>query len=390
MTRRIDRGRNQPAGSFPLSPLSRRRFLGGMGAAAGVGMLSPALLAACGDDAGSGSAKAVRIENWPIYIDEETVSLFEAATGIKTTYSEDINDNNEYFAKIQPQLSAGKSIDRDVITPTSWLAVRLRTLEWLQELPLDKMANAKNVLPSLQKPTWDPDGRWTLPWQSGMTGIAYNRAAAGRDLGSFADLLKPEFKGKVGMLRETRDTLGLAILATGKDPETISLDDANAAFELLEKAKVDGQIRQFTGNDYQDDLVAGNFVACIAWSGDVAQLALDNTDLRFVIPEEGGMLFSDVMCIPAMGANLDAAAKWMDFVYDPVNAARITASVQYVSPVQGVAEELAKLGGDTAALAESPLVFPDEKILSRLKVFKALSEEEEAAFEERFAKLTGG
>ena len=159
---------------------------------------------------------------------------------------------------------------------------------------------------------------------------------------------------------------------------------------MLEKAKADGQIRQFTGNDYQDDLVAGNFVACVGWSGDVAQLALDNTDLRFVIPEEGGMLFSDVMCIPAKGANTDAAAKWMDFVYDPVNAARITASVQYISPVQGVAEALAKLGGESASLAESPLVFPDEKILSRLKVFKALSEDEESAFEERFAKLTGG
>lgn len=389
MTRQTVPGRNQP--SWTLSEFSRRRFLGGLGAVAGVGALSPALLAACGGDgSGGGSSKALRVANWPIYIDEETVPLFEKATGIRTTYTDEINDNNEYFAKIQPQLSAGKSIGRDVITPTSWLAVRLRTLEWIQKLPLDKMSNAKNVLPSLQKPTWDPDGQWTLPWQSGMTGIAYNRAAAGRDLGSFADLLKPEFKGKVGMLREMRDTLGLAILASGKDPATITFDDANAGFELLEKAKTDGQIRQFTGNDYQDDLVAGNFVACVGWSGDVAQLALDNADLRFVIPEEGGMLFSDVMCIPAKGANTDAAAKWMDFVYDPVNAARITAAVQYISPVQGVAEELAKLGGDSASLAESPLVFPDDKILSRLKVFKALAEDEEAKFEERFATLTGG
>jgi spermidine/putrescine transport system substrate-binding protein len=377
----------------PSTPLSRRRFLRSLGAAAGVGVLSPMLLAACGgddDDGGGGSASDVRVENWPLYIDEETGPLFEAETGRKLVYSENINDNNEYFAVIQPSLSAGKSINRDVITPTSWLAVRLQTLDWLQKLPIDKVPNAKNLLPSLQKPVWDPTGEWSLPWQSGMTGIAYNRDAAGKDLGSFADLLDPAFKGRVGMLKEMRDTMGLAILATGKDPESVTLDDATEAFDLLEKAKADGQIRQFTGNDYQDDLVAGNFVACVGWSGDVAQLALDNPALRFVIPEEGGMLFSDVMCIPANGANPDAAAAWMNFVYDPVNAARITASVQYISPVTGVKEALAKAGGDSATLSESALVFPDDAVLSRLRVFKPLSEDEEAGFEERFAKLTGG
>ncbi len=378
--------------------LGRRDFL--RGAAVGVGALAvgPTVLAACGDDddggsgsgggGGGGGGNALVHSNWPAYIDEESVDLFREETGIDLRYNEDFNDNTEYFAKIQPDLSAGRNPGADIITPTYWLAGRLIGLGWVEEIPFDDIPNADNLVADLRKPAWDPDGRYSLPWQSGMTGIAYNIGATGRELGSFDDLFDPAFRGKIGMLTEMRDTLGLALLAEGKDVTDLTFDDAASAFDRIERAKSDGQIRQFTGNDYMDDLAAGNFVACIGWSGDIAQLALENPDLRFVIPEEGGMRWSDVMVIPTDPANRDNAARWMDYVYDPVNAARIAAYVGYNSPVEGVQEELRK-SPDTAALADSVLMFPDAATLDRLHVFASLDEDEEAEFEERFSAITG-
>jgi spermidine/putrescine transport system substrate-binding protein len=190
------------------------------------------------------------------------------------------------------------------------------------------------------------------------------------------------------MLTEMRDTVGLALLADGQDVTDITFEQAGSAFDRIEQAKNDGQIRQFTGNDYMDDLAAGNFVACVGWSGDIAQLALENPDLRFVIPEEGGMRWSDIMIVPTDPSNLDNVARWMDYVYDPVNAARIAAFVGFNSPVEGVQDELRK-DPETAALADSVLMFPDEATLERVHVFASLDEDEEAQFEERFAEITG-
>ncbi len=390
--------------SMPHTPrraMDRRQFLIRSGALGGAVVLGPTVLAACGDDdddgggsgngsggGGGGGAKALTVANWPAYIDEETVDLFIAETGIDLTYTEDFNDNNEYFAKIQPDLSAGRKIDADIIVPTNWLAVRLIDLGWVDELPLDQIPNKANLVPELANPTWDPEGSYSLPWQSGMTGIAYNASAAGRDLSSMEDLFDPEFKGKIGMLTEMRDTVGLVMLSTGADPAEATMDTASAAFDRIEQAKNDGQIRQFTGNDYMDDLAAGNFVACIGWSGDIGQLALDNPDLKFAIPEEGGMQWSDTMVMPAGTENVDAVAAWMNYVYDPVNAARIAAWVGYNSPVVGVADELRK-DPETAPLADSPLLFPDEETLSALNVFAKLDEEAEAEFDERFSEIIG-
>jgi spermidine/putrescine transport system substrate-binding protein len=386
--------RTPPGLVRPGQPLSRRRVLGGFGALAGIGLLGPTLLSACGGDddegssSGGGGGNALRFDNWPGYIDEETVALFKEASGLDFTYTENINDNNEYFAKVQADLAAGRDIGADIIAPTSWLVARLIDLGWVQELPLDDIPNASNLVSSLQNPTWDPDGKYSLPWQSGMTGLAYNRAAAGRDLTSLEDLFDPAFSGKIGMLTEMRDTVGLMMLLEGEDPAEATYDKASAAFDRIEQAKDDGTIRQFTGNDYMDDLAAGNFIACIGWSGDIAQLALDNPDLRFVIPEEGGMRWSDIMIIPTDAANIGNAAKWMDYVYDPVNAARIAAFVGYNSPVEGVQEELRK-DPETATLADSTLMFPDEATLEKVHVFASLDEDEEAKFEERFSEIIG-
>jgi spermidine/putrescine transport system substrate-binding protein len=371
----------------------------------------PSLLAACGGDddgtttgtgsdgtadlGGGGDPNKLVVSNWPAYIDPTeggvtgSVDLFREETDIDLRYTEDYNDNNEFFAEIQPVLAAGDVLDQDIIVPSYWMASRLRTLEWLDPLPLDEVPNAANLEPDLRNPVWDPDGTFTLPWQGYITGIAYNVAATGRELRTMDDLLDPEFRGKIGFLLEMQDTIGLFLASTGKDPATATFDDATEAFDIVEQATNDGQVRRFTGNDYMDELVSGDFVACIGWSGDIAQLQADEPNLRFVVPESGGMTGNDTMVMPKGAPNRTAAAEFMNWVYDPVNAARIAAYIGYRSPVVGIREELAK-NPDTAALADNPLMFPDEEMLSNLHVFNLeLTEDELLEFDDRYAQITG-
>jgi spermidine/putrescine transport system substrate-binding protein len=384
-----------------MSPLTRRRFLQRAGLALGGVAIAPGILAACGGDdetttTGSGAGTAggggdsLTVANWPLYIDEESVALFREETGIDLTYTEEINDNVTFFARVQPVLNAGDVLDADIITPTFWLTARLLSLGWLDTLPLDEIPNIANLDPSLQNPAWDPTGEYSLPWQSGLAGIAYNIEATGRELRTMEDLLDPEFAGRIGMLTEMRDTVGLWMLHTGKSLENATFDDAAEAFEIIERANADGQIRAFTGNDYQDDLISGNFVANIAWSGDIAQLQLDEPNLRFVVPESGSTLWSDVMSLPKGAVNRSSAAKWMDWCYDPVNAARIASFVGYMSPVVGVRDVLAASDDEfERSLADNELMFPSEETLANTDSWGLLSDEEEAKFDERFAAITG-
>ena len=383
-----------------VSNVTRRRFIGRSGVALGGLALGPSFLAACGSDeetldSGSGSGdvtqdtKSLYFASWPAYIDEETVALFEKDTGIKFNYTEEYNDNNEYFAKIQPLLSKGRAIDPDIIAPTFWMAGRLIGLDWVQKLPLDKIPNASNLNDNLVDPTWDPTGEYTLPWQSGFAGIAYNLETTGRELTSMDDLWAPEFKGKIGVLSEMRDTLGLIAKSLDIDISKPTAKSLQPALDLLAEKVDSGQIRSFTGNDYMDDLSSGSFAACIGWSGDIAQLSLDNPNAKFAIPESGGTLWSDTMVIPTGADGVDAAAEFMNYVYDPVNAARIAAYVQYVSPVKGVQDELRKMGGDSAALADNVLLFPSEESSKNLSSFGQLSDEDEAALDAAFSKIQG-
>ncbi|MBM4009704.1 MAG: spermidine/putrescine ABC transporter substrate-binding protein [Planctomycetes bacterium] len=372
--------------------LSRREFLIRSGALGVAGVSLPALLAACGGGS-SGGGNSLFFDNWPLYIDPSedgavgTVERFNAASGVEMTYTEAYNDNDEYFAKIQPLLGAGQRIEPDLIAPTFWMAGRLISLGWVDKLPLGQMSNLGNLEDNYVKPPWDPTGEFSLPWQAGTAGIAYNIDVTGREIKSTADLFDPAFKGKIGMLTEMRDTMGLILMSQGVDIATISsFDQAAASFDLLAKAKADGQIRAFTGNDYIDDLVSGNYAACVGWSGDVLQLGKDSPNIRFVVPEEGGTLWADVMVMPKGTENVDAVAKWLDFVYDPVEAAQITAYVQYFSPVKGVREEVAKIDPE---LAENPLVFPDTATASRLKSWANLSEDVDAQFADAFSGITG-
>ena len=384
------RRRNRTTGSTP-SGVSRREFLTRGGATLGGLALAPALLSsgsafatAAAQTGGPGGK--VNVLNWPLYIDKLSKKDFTKATGVALKYNEGINDNNEFFAKYQEELSQSKSIGFDIVMPTSWMAARLIDLGYVQKLPLGDIPNAANLAPAFQNPAWDPTGEYSLPWQTGITGIAYNIKETGRELTSINDLLDKKFKGKIGVLSEMRDTMGLLALSEGVDPSTIDFAQAKSSFKKLEKAAKSGQIRRFTGNDYQDDLVAGNFAACVSWSGDVAQLTVENDDLRFVIPDEGGMKWADTMLWVTPSDKGPQVAAWMNYFYDVVNAARLANDIGYISPVAGIEEEIKKLDPEAV---DNPLLFPPVDVQERLHAFGALSAKDEEKFDARFAEIAG-
>jgi spermidine/putrescine transport system substrate-binding protein len=365
--------------------LSRRQFLGRSAMAAGGLAFGSAFLSACkGKEAAV--PKTVRISNWPLYIDQKTTADFSTATGVAVEYSEDVNDNNEFFAKIDEPLKRGQSVDRDVVVLTDWMAGRLIHLGYTQPIPTGPFPNKANLVDSLATVGFDPGRQHSVPWLSGMTGIAYNPRKLGRDLTSINDLFDPKFKGQVTMLTEMRDTLGLVMLGMGVDPASCSTADAKAACDKIKAARESGHIRAFTGNDYADDLAAGNISVAIAWSGDIQGLAADNPDLVWVAPKEGAMLFSDNMLIPKTSDRPDLAAAWMNYVYDPAHSAQIVAGAPYLSPVKGAGAELEKIAPD---LAKSPLVNPPDDLRARLHVFKWLEDAEDQEFNRLFQDAIG-
>jgi spermidine/putrescine transport system substrate-binding protein len=384
------------ARSAHVGGLGRREFLGRAGALAGALAFSPALLAACGgddDDSSSGNGggdRAVSISNWPDYMTDESKSAFERATGLKLTYTEDINDNNDYFAKIRPNLSQGDGIGRDGIVLTDWMASRLiNQVEppWVQKLDAAAFPNKKNLIESLRSPAFDPKRDYSAPWVVGITGIAYNIKITGKEIKTLDDFLTGP--GTRTVLTEMRDTVGIFMSAAGADVEKPTFAAAEPAFDRLEKAVSDGQIAGFNGNEYVNDLGAGNLAAAFAWSGDVAQIALENPDVRFAIPESGGMLWSDTFLVPIGTDRVEQATEFINFFYDPKNSAQLMAGIQYISPVEGVADELTKLGGEAAALVDNPLVVPTDAFLENLSQFGVLDEQEEEKFDNRFSEILG-
>ncbi|MET0578738.1 MAG: spermidine/putrescine ABC transporter substrate-binding protein, partial [Ilumatobacteraceae bacterium] len=392
---------------------SRRAVLVGGGVVA-VGAIGAVLLSGVGggdDDATAGPSEGstdasagggigqgatnVNIINWTEYIDPTaegavgTLDRFGEETGISVNYSETFNDNNEVYGKeFAAYLDAGNNTPWDIAVPTYWMAARLKSKGWIAPLPFNLIPNYENLDPQYLNLAWDRGAKYHLPWQAGITGFAYNASVTGRELKSFSELFDPEFKGKIGQFTEMRDTLGLTMLMQGNDPSTATEDTMNEALDFIDEQTSNGQVRRFTGNDYLQDIENGNFAACVAWSGDIAQSP--NPDVHFVFPEEGAISWFDTMVIPIGAPNGVAAARWMDFAYDPVNAARITAFVQYVSPVVGVREELVKLGGDAAALADSPLLFPDDAVKAQLHVFADLPQDVDQEITDRFVTITGG
>ena len=329
-------------------------------------------LAACGDDTVGGgggdevtTAKAgavtgsLTISNWPGYIDpgkNGTVAEFEKETGVNVDYIEDVNENEGFFGKLQPQLEQGQSGGRSIFVVTDWMAKQMYDLGYLQEIDHDDLPTVfDNLLPTLESPAFDPERRFSVPWQSGMGGIWVDTAKA-PDIRSVNDMFDPKYRGKVTVLSEMRETVPLVMLAEGVDPVEASNEDWLNAIEKIKGAADSGQIRRFTGNDYTEDLTAGNIVAAIGWSGDASLIENENAEWR--MPAEGCSLWSDNMVIPVGAPNTAAAIGWMEFVYQPQVAADITEWVEYISPVDGVKDLLEKRGSE---LAESELTFPSEE-----------------------------
>jgi spermidine/putrescine transport system substrate-binding protein len=336
-----------------------------------VAVLALALgLAACGDDTvgGGGSSEeatvakggpvkgSLTISNWPGYIDpgpKGTVAEFESETGVDLEYLEDVNDNNTFFGKLQPQLEQGESGGRSIFVLTDWMAKQMWDLGYLQEIDhADLPTVFENLAPTLESPSFDPERQFSIPWQSGMTGIWVDTAKA-PEIKSVNDLFDPKYKGKVTMLEEMRDSVPLVLKAEGVDPEEATNEDWMAAIDKVKAAADSGQIRRFTGNDYTEELTAGNIVAAIGWSGDASIVENENAEWR--MPTEGCVLWSDNMVIPVGAPNVGAAFGWMEFVYEPEVAVDLTEYITYVSPVDGVQELLEK---SNPQLAKDPLVFP--------------------------------
>ncbi|WP_395574993.1 spermidine/putrescine ABC transporter substrate-binding protein [Streptomyces sp. BK79] len=387
--------------------LTRRSLLrasaGGALAVGGLGTLSACGIPAAGKTEGgvssedrSGKEKEISFSNWTEYMDVDesgnrhpTLDAFTERTGIKVKYTEDINDNNEFFGKIQPQLAAGQETGRDLVVLTDWLAARMIRLGWVQKLDPANLPHAfANLSPQFRDPDWDPGRAYSYPWQGISTVIAYNKKALdGVEVKTVSDLLdNPKLKGRVGFLTEMRDSVGMVLLDMGKSPERFTADDYDAAIARLQKGVDRGQIRRFTGNDYTADITKGDFAACLAWAGDVVQLKADNPDVDFLIPDSGYITSSDNLMVPNKARHKTNAERLIDYYYEPGPAAQLAAYINYVCPVDGVKDELAKIDEEAA---DNPLIIPDKAMQAKSHAFRSLSAKEETAYEEKFAKLTG-
>jgi spermidine/putrescine transport system substrate-binding protein len=259
----------------------------------------------------------------------------------------------------------------------------------VQKLDAANVPNAyTNLTASFRTIDWDPARSYSYPWTGIATVIAYNeKATDGRPVESISQLLDdPRLKGKVAMLSEMRDTMGMTLLDMGQEPENVSANDFDAAVARIQKAVDRRQIRRFTGNDYIADLNKGDIAACVAWAGDLIQMQADNPDIKFVIPDAGYMTSTDNLLIPNKARHKTNAEKLINYYYEPKVAAELAAWINYVCPVDGVQEELAKID---KALARDPLILPDREMAARSHPFRALTNEEESQYEGKFAKLIG-
>ena len=386
--------------------LSRRGLLKGGGAVAFAGVSLAALKlpffgtdgaqqdpATCRATDLSASQKELIISNWPAYIDprknpDGTFQQFQDQTGLTVHYTDDVNDNSEFYAKVRNQLGSCQPVDRDMMVLTDWMAARMIGLGWIQPFDKKNVPNLDaNLIDPLRGKAWDKGLDFHAPWQSGLTGIAYN-AAKTSEVGSFEELLtREDLSGRVTLLSEMRDTMGFMLKLTGADPSEFTDDQWQVALDRLKEVVRSGQIRAFTGNEYTQDLAAGNILACEAWSGDVIQLQFDNPDIKFVTPEEGLSLWSDNMLIPNLATHQANAEKWINYYYEPEVAAKLASWVNYICPVKGAQQEMEKID---PSLVDNQLIFPDDETLSVTFDFMALDDQQNTEYEGDWADVTGG
>jgi spermidine/putrescine transport system substrate-binding protein len=400
-----DRLMAQLAQQIGAGGLSRRSLLRGAGAA-GFAMTSSGLLAACGTEGAkieagdcvstdlSDEEKSIVFSNWIGYVDpvkrEDTSTLekFQQETGITVEYRNgDVNDNETFFAKVSPQLQACKSTERDVFVVTDYMAARMIELGWIQKLDHSNLPNVDaNLIDLLKSPDWDPEREYSVPWQSGKTGICYNSELTD-PVSSFEELLtRPDLKGKVELLTEMRDTMLFLLLMEGSDPENFTDAEFTAAIERLQGIVESGAVRRFAGNDYIDDMKSGDIVACEAWSGDVINL-LGGGKYKWIPPEEGFAIWTDNMLVPNKAEHKTNVETMMNFYYDPVNAAQLSAWNYYISPVAGAQDEIAQF--DKSAV-DSEFIFIDEQTAESGYAFMSLSDDQERDYQRQFNEVMSG
>jgi spermidine/putrescine transport system substrate-binding protein len=381
-------------------PLRRRDFLQ-RSAAFGIGVSGlGGLLAACGTDTSSVGGEGQEETpgrlvwaNWPLSIDTDkdgnipSLQRFEEETGIKVEYLAEINSNDEWFAKIQPLMKSGQGIEASLVSPTDWLAGRMIELGWAQELDRSKIPNEKNLLDAFASPPFDPDRKYTLPWQGWIAGIAVNTDVTGRDITSVEELLTAkDLAGKVSLLSEMRETTGLLMLANGADIANFTDADFQQALDQISSALKSGQLRKFTGNDYAPDLARGNIAACFAWAGDVVQLNRDNPAVKFFIPDTGAVLLEDVMMIPTDAPNKEGAEKLINFYFEPEIAAQVASYVNALCPVEGAQEAMKDVD---PKLVDNELIFPDEESRQKLHGYMPLSADQAQKYQSEFDRVIG-
>ncbi|MFC8271584.1 PotD/PotF family extracellular solute-binding protein [Streptomyces sp. NPDC057271] len=386
--------------------MSRRSMLRGMGGAGAATLLAgcgvPAAYVEPGERAGrdlSARDRTLDFANWPLYIDTDdddtskrpTLDAFSEHTGISVRYTEEINDNDEFFGKISPALMNHQETGRDLIVVSDWMAARFVRLGWVQEMDRAAQPNITRYLdPQLRSPAFDEGRRHTVPWQSGITGIAYNRAKLGREIRSVGELWDDELRGKVTLLSGLDESFALLMQGNGVDVTRWTADDFHTVCEQVEGLVRKRHVRRFTGNDYIKDLSTGDVLACQAYSGDVIQLQADNPDIEFVVPEEGAELWAESLMIPNLAQHKANAEKLVDYYYDPEVAAELAAWVNYVCPVPAARDVLAASDDEElAALAEDPLIFPDDAMRGRLAIARDITSQERAEFARRWNSIVG-
>ncbi|EGX60228.1 ABC transporter solute-binding protein [Streptomyces zinciresistens K42] len=388
------------------SPPSRRTLLRALDAGAALGGLAgcgvrPAYVAPADRAAPDASATERRLTwaNWPLYIDTDdadttrrpTLEAFEKRTGISVEYIEEINDNDEFFGKISPALMNRRRTGRDLIVISDWMCARFVRLGWVQRMDRSRQPNVTRYLdPLLRSPAFDPGRAYTVPWQSGITGIAYNRRRLGREIRRVSDLWASDLKGRVTLLSGLDEAFALLMQGNGVDITRWTADDFHTVCDQVERQVRAGRIRRFTGNDYIKDLSSGDVLACQAYSGDVIQLQADDPDIRFVVPEEGAELWSESLMVPNLARHKANAERLVDHYYDPEVAARLAAWVNYVCPVPAARDVLAgSRDKETAALAEDPLIFPDAAMRRRLAIARDITSAERVEFARRWNAIAG-
>ncbi|MFF5479554.1 spermidine/putrescine ABC transporter substrate-binding protein [Streptomyces sp. NPDC012935] len=388
------------------SPLPRRTLLRTLGAGALLGGLAgcgvPAAYVPPAERAAadlSGTDKRLTWANWPLYIDTDdedqtrrpTLEAFQKRTGISVEYVEEINDNDEFFGKISPALMNHQRTGRDLVVISDWMCARFVRLGWVQEMDRARQPNVTKYLdPLLRSPAFDPGRKYTVPWQSGITGIAYNRRRLGRDIHSVSELWASDLKGRVTLLSGLDEAFALLMQGNGVDITRWTADDFHTVCDQVEQQVRKGQIRRFTGNDYIKDLSSGDVLACQAYSGDVIQLQADDPDIRFVVPEEGAELWSESLMVPNLARHKANAERLIDYYYEPEVAADLAAWVNYVCPVPAAQDVLASAKDEeTAALAEDPLIFPDTAMRRRLAIARDITSQERVEFAKRWNAIAG-